>query len=67
MGLPRTCRAHVTTGEQVKKRFTKLSAKELELAKEWFKNDVRAVFHLFGQGYPRRFEARCCAYELLES
>ena len=67
MGLPRTCKAHDTAGKQVKKRFTKFSAKELELAKEWFKNDVRGVFHLFAQGYPRRFEAGCRAYEWVES
>ena len=67
MGLLRICKAHGKAGKQVKKRFTKFSAMELELAREWFKNDVRGVFHLFAQGYPRRFETGCRAYELLES
>ena len=37
-----------------KKRFTKFSAKDLELAQDWFKNDAAGVPHLFAQGFTRR-------------
>ena len=61
MGLPRACKAHAKVGKKVakkkvdaklgkkeaKKTFTKLCAKELELAKEWFRNDLEGAAHLF--------------------
>ena len=42
MGVPRTRNADGKVGRMMtKKHFTRSSVKELEIAKEWFENDVR--------------------------
>ena len=45
MGVRRTRKVDGKVGRMVtKKRFTKFSVKELEIAKGWFKNDVGDLF-----------------------
>ena len=65
MGLPRTRNVDGKVGEKrTKKRFTRFSVKEVELAKEWFKNDVGGVSHLFfRQGFTKKFAPGCAALE----
>ena len=58
MGLPRTRKLDGKVGKKVaKKHFTEFSAKELKVAKDWFKTDVGGVSHVFfRQSFTRRFE-----------